>query len=175
MMIKDNVYRVMELFFNAPEKKFHIREIARLTHLSAPGAIKIIDKLKKEGLLISRKEKAVENVWASRQEGFLVMKRCYNLKTLNGSGLIRYLKDRYEEPEAIVLFGSFSRGEDESTSDIDVAIVTGKRLDLDLKGFERKLKRKVNVHEVLLGEAEGEFLNTLANGIVVEGYLKVVG
>jgi len=175
MMLKDNVYRVMEIFFNAPESKFHIREIARLTGLSAPGVIKIIEKLKNEGLLVSRKEKAVENVWASREEGFLVLKRCHNLRDLNGSGLIRYLKDKYEEPEAIVLFGSYSRGEDESTSDIDVAVVTGKRLDLDLKRFERILKRKVNVHEVLLEEAEDDFLNTLANGIVIGGYLKVVG
>lgn len=175
MMLKDNVYRVMEIFFNAPESKFHIREIARLTGLSAPGVIKIIEKLKNEGLLVSRKEKAVENVWASREEGFLVLKRCHNLRALNGSGLIRYLKDKYEEPEAIVLFDSYSRGEDESTSDIDVAVVTGKRLDLDLKRFERILKRKVNVHEVLLEEAEDGFLNTLANGIVIGGYLKVVG
>jgi len=43
------------------------------------------------------------------------------------SGLIALLKDKYEEPEAIVVFGSYARGEDTSESDIDIAVVTKKK------------------------------------------------
>ena len=42
MIIKDNNYKVMKLFFDSPEKKMHIREIARMTKLSPPGVLKIV-------------------------------------------------------------------------------------------------------------------------------------
>lgn len=174
MLTKDNNYRVMKLFFDSPERKFHIREIARLTRLSAPGVIKIIGKLRKEGLLVSEKGKVMEDVHASKSERFLLLKRCYNVQALFESGLMGFLREEYEEPEAIVLFGSYSKGEDVSTSDIDMAIVTKKRLAPDLKRFERMLNRKINIYEVQTEESEREFLNSLANGTVLYGFLKVI-
>ena len=174
MIAKDNTYKVMKLFFDSPEKKFHIREIARLVRLSAPGVINIIGKLKKEGLVISRKEKVVVNVQVAKTEDFRLLKRCYNIQNLNRSGIISFLRDRYEEPEAIVLFGSYSKGEDISTSDIDIAIVTQKALTLDIKKFEKKLKKKINIYEAHIKTAEKEFMNELANGTVLHGYLMMV-
>ena len=71
MIIKDNILRVMDIFFKYPEKKFHLRELERLTHLSMPGVRKIVGKLKKNGLLNSKKEKVVKNFYASRNEKFM--------------------------------------------------------------------------------------------------------
>ncbi|MFH1229833.1 MAG: nucleotidyltransferase domain-containing protein [Candidatus Aenigmatarchaeota archaeon] len=174
MLVKDNNYKVMKLFFDNPEKKFYIREIARLTGLSAPGVLKILKKLKEESLLESEKGKVVENVKAPRSEKFFLLKRSYNILSLFESGLIDFLKDKYEEPEAIVIFGSYSKGEDTSESDIDIAIVTKKEISLDLKKFEKTLKKKVNIYEIQTDKSEREFLNNLVNGTVVYGYLKVL-
>jgi DNA-binding transcriptional regulator LsrR (DeoR family) len=135
MLTKDNSYKVMKLFFDNPDKKFHIREIARRTNLSAPGVIKILKRLKEEALLISRKENVVENFAASRSQRFFWLKKCDNLISLNDSGLLDFLRDKYEEPEAIVVFGSYSNGEDTSQSDIDIAVITKKSVELDLKQF----------------------------------------
>ena len=174
MLTEDNNYKVMKLFFDNPEKKFHIREIARQTCLSASGVLKILKKLKKENLLISERENVVENVEASRSEKFFQLKKTYNIRSLFESGLIERLRDLYEEPEAIVLFGSYSKGEDTSQSDIDIAIVTKKAAHLDLKKFEERLRRKINVYEIQIEAAEKEFLNNLANGTVVYGFLRVL-
>lgn len=174
MLTKDNKYKVMKLFFDSPEKRFHIREIARMTDLSAPGVLKILKKLKEEGLLISEKGKVVENVKASRNEKFFLLKKSYNILSLLESGLTDFLRDKYEEPEAIIVFGSYSRGEDTSESDIDIAIVTKKEIKLDLKKFEKALKRKINTYEIQIDKSEKEFLNNLANGTIVYGYLKVL-
>ncbi len=174
MLRKDNNYKVMKLFFDSPDKKFHIREIARQTGLSPSGVLIILKKLKEETLLVSEKENVVENVTASRNEKFFLLKRAYNTISLFESGLIRYLKDNYEEPEAIVIFGSYSKGEDISQSDIDIAIVTKKEIELDLKDYEKYLKRKINTYEIQIGTARSEFLNNLANGIVVYGFLRVL-
>ena len=164
----------MKLFFDTPEKSFHIREIARLTGLSAPGVIKILKKLKEENLLASERGKVVENVRTTKSQKFFLTKKSNNTLSLFDSGLIDYLKDKYEEPEAIVVFGSYSRGEDSSGSDIDIAVVTKKEMDLDLKQFETYLKRKVSIYEIQVDSSEKEFLNNLANGIVVYGFLRIL-
>lgn len=174
MITKDNNYRVMKLFFDAPEKKFHVRQIARLTQLSAPGVSKIVARLKKEGLLSSESTGLVENVFAAKTGQFLHLKRCYNMMAIHESGLIDLLREEYEEPEAIVLFGSFGRGDDASKSDIDMAIVTSKSKELDLKKIEALLGRKLNIYEIKIRECKKEFLNNLANGVVLYGYLRLI-
>ncbi|MBI2045750.1 nucleotidyltransferase domain-containing protein [Candidatus Pacearchaeota archaeon] len=46
----------------------------------------------------------------------------------------------------IILFGSYSRGEDTKTSDIDLAVIGRKDKILDLYEFEASLNRKINVN-----------------------------
>ena len=173
MITKDNKLLVMEFFFKYPERKFHLRELERLTGLSMPGVKKIVEKFKKEGLLNSEKEKVVKNYFATRNEKFTQIKRAYNLYSIFSSGLLQFLKDKYEEPEAIILFGSYSKGEDISTSDVDIVVVTKKQEKLDLARFENKLTRRITLYEVDLESVEKEFLNTLINGIVLSGYFGV--
>lgn len=174
MITKDNTLKVMELFFRCPEGKFHIREVGRLTELSMPGARKILAKLEKEGLLASKSEDLVKNFYAARNERFISLKRAYNIHSVFSSGLLDFLRKQYQEPEAIVLFGSYSKGEDISGSDIDIAIVTVKRGSQGLSRFEKVLGRKIRLYEVKIKAAEPEFLNSLANGVVLYGYLRVV-
>lgn len=164
----------MKLFLDNPEKKFHIREIARLITLSPATVLKIVKKLKNDGLLISKKEKVVENIKASRNEKFIQLKRCYNIYSLFNSGLIDFLKNQYEEPECVVVFGSYSKGEDISKGDIDITIITKKEMGIDLKKFEKALKRKINIYEIEIAKCSKEFLNNLANGVILYGYLKVL-
>jgi predicted nucleotidyltransferase len=174
MLTKDNSLKIMKLFFDSPEKSFHIREIARLTYLSAPGVLKILKKLKDGGLLESEKGKVVENVRAAKSQKFYLLKKAYNMLSLFDCGLIEYLKDKYEEPEAIVVFGTYSRGEDASGSDIDIAVVTKKEMALDFRKFENCLKRKISIYEIQTDNSQSEFLNNLANGTVVYGFLRVI-
>lgn len=174
MITKNNSLLVMEFFFKYPERKFHLRELERLTGLSMPGVRKIVDRLAKEGLLGSEKEKVVKNYYAKRNEKFVQIKRSYNLYSIFSSGLLDFLKNKYKEPESIVLFGSYGKGEDISKSDIDIAVITPTNKELNLSAFEKKLARKIKIYEIRLEKAEKEFLNTLGNGIVLYGYLKVI-
>lgn len=138
-----------------------------------PGIRNIIKKIEKEYLVASKKEKVVTNVSATRNEKFVTLKRAYNMYVLMKCGLLTKLKEIYEEPEAIILFGSYSKGEDISKSDIDIAIITHLHKQPDLSPFENKLKRKIVIYEMDIKKAEPEFLNTLANGVVLSGYLRV--
>lgn len=169
MITKDNDDRVMELFFKYPLQTFHIREIARLTGLSSTGVIKIVKRLKKEKLLISKKNNVVEEVRAFYEPRFILAKRLYNVDSLYESGLIDALMQFYEQPRAVVLFGSYSKGTDTEKSDIDIAIIS-KGENIDVSKFENKLARKISLHVMNLDGAASEFKNSLANGIVLEGF-----
>lgn len=174
MITKDNNLKVMQLLFKYPYRSFHIREIARLTGLSSTGIIKIIKKLKKEHLLVSKKEKVVEEVKPDFEGRFLFMKRLYNIYSLYDSGLIDYIKRFYELPKTIILFGSYSNGTDTEKSDIDLAVVTSNKKIPDLNKFEIKLARKINIHIIDLDDASKEFKNSLANGMVLEGFFEFI-
>jgi predicted nucleotidyltransferase len=162
----------MEIFFKFPEKNFHLRELSRMVKLSLPAIKKITSRLEKEKLLILKKEKMFINVYASRNEKFVWLKRSYNLNSL--FDLTNYLNNFYEEPEAIVLFGSYSKGEDISKSDVDIAIITNSKKEIDLSKFEKKLARHINLMEIDLKKTEKQFKNSLANGVVLNGGLRIV-
>ncbi|SRR3989344_2069040 len=174
MITKDNNLKIMELFFKYPYGRFHIREIARLTNLSVTGVIKIINRLKKERLVISAKKANIEEVKPDFEGRFLVMKRIYNLYSLYESGLVAYLKGMFEMPKSIILFGSYSDGTDTEISDIDIAIASNKKDMPDLAKFEKKLARKINLHVLDLGTSTKEFRNSIANGIVLEGFAELI-
>jgi predicted nucleotidyltransferase len=174
MITKDNNLKVIEIFFKNPNKSFHIRELSRITGLSPPGIIKIIKKLKKEGLLISKKEKVTEEVKPNFANRFYLIKRLYNFYSLYESGLINYLRGFYEEPQAIILFGSYSKGSDTEKSDIDLCILSNKKNLPDLTNFEKRLNRKINIINSDIDNMKKEFKNSLANGIVLEGYIELI-
>ena len=173
MLNKINSIKILRVFFKTPEGKFHIRQLSRITKISAPGLLKILKKLISEGILVSEKSKIARYISASKSENFIHMKRVYNLYAIYESGLIEFIRKEYEEPECVVLFGSYARGEDISKSDIDIAVITKLRKNSDTSQFS-SLKRKIDVHEINPRNSEKEFLNTLSNGIVLYGYLKVV-
>lgn len=166
---------ILEFFLKHSAGEFHLRELERLTKISLPWVRKITGLLAKEQLILIKKERGLRIAKANRDnELFLAIKQSHNLLSLYKSGVVKMLNESYNHPEAIVLFGSYRRGEDTETSDIDIAVITKRKLNLALAPFEKKLERKMKVLELEKGKIEKEFLNTLANGIVLTGYLEVV-
>ena len=174
MITKDNNLKVMEMFFKFPYSSFHIRELARLTGLSSTGVIKIIKRLKKEKLLVSRKSNNIEEIKPNFDGRFLLTKRLYNIYSLYDSGLVEYIKNYYEMPQSIILFGSYSSGTDTEKSDIDLAVISSKKNLPDIGKFEHKLSRKINLHLIDIKSTPKEFINSLANGIVLEGFAEMI-
>ena len=75
-------------------------------------------------------------------------------------------------PKCIVLFGSFQKGEDIEQSDIDLFIESPK-LKIDLKKFEKKMKRKIELHfKENFSKYPKELKNNIINGTVLFGFLE---
>jgi predicted nucleotidyltransferase len=163
---------VLDLLFLRPTGTFHVRELARLCGISAPTAAKAADALEGEGLARVERGPVVTAVRANLDApAFVRSKRVFNLASAYASGLVDRLVEAYGRPRAIVMFGSYSRGEDVETSDVDIAVVTSKHASPDLSDLEARLERTISLHEVDLGAADEGFRRALANGIVLEGTL----
>lgn len=173
MFDKKNKEKLMQYLFQNPRKNYHIRELARKTNLSASTVSKSIKELHKKEF-VEVKEGVTKQVKLSQNKKTKDYKRVHNLLKLTDSGLIDYLEKKLY-PDAIVLFGSYSKGEDDSNSDIDLAIINGnnKQKQFDISEFEKELNRPVNVQEVDLKDVGENFKLTLANGIILRGYLEL--
>ena len=173
MLQNYNTYRIMQLFFDQPTKLFQLREISRMAKLGLPSAINHVKKLEKDGFVKKEKKSVYESYTANKEsDKYKLYKKNDIILRLNDSGFIQYLTDN-TTPNAIILFGSASRGEDIETSDVDI-FVLAKEEKLNLSGFEKYIKRKINVYfESNIRRMGREFLNNIVNGTKLYGYLKV--
>lgn len=166
--------RALQLFFDDPEGVYHIREIARQTKLHPNMVLRDVALLKKEGLLITRETRAVVEVRANRENPlFIALKRINNIRALYLLGLVDEINKAYSAPEAIVLFGSYSRGEDTKKSDVDIAVITKRQISFNTIKYSRMLKREIQILETDLQTASKDFITNLANGIILKGYLNL--
>lgn len=172
MIEKSTIQKVLAVFFENPSREFYLRELSRMLKLSMPTIISSTDKLANEKLIIKEKGKVITKVMANREgesPNFIKYKRLYNLELILDSGIIDYLSKVYNHPKAIILFGSFSRGDDIEKSDVDIAVITKKKAGFDASKYEKFLGRSVSIHEIYLDEVSEEFRLNLANGIILEG------
>ena len=173
--MKPIVRELLRFFLQNPTGEFTYREIGRKTNLSIGTVSKCVRALEKEKFVKTRKAAKAIFVKANiDNQLFIQIKKAYNIEIVYSSGLVKYLAQRLV-PDAIVLFGSYSKGEDYKDSDIDIAIVEGRESECELNDFEKKLKRKINLTRIksLKGTSK-EFRNTLSNGIVLEGAIEVI-
>jgi len=176
MLTEDNKVRILRLFFEGSNERLHLREVARRVGLSATGAMKILWSLETEGM-VKKKQTVVTTEYNGNydNEKFMALKKSLNFYSLHSSELVSKIVDFYRIPECIVIFGSYAKGENTRESDIDIAVMTGMKEYPQLDIYESDLKRKISLHLINnIQNEEKEFINTLANGIVLYGYLEVL-
>ncbi|MBI4015270.1 MAG: nucleotidyltransferase domain-containing protein [Candidatus Aenigmarchaeota archaeon] len=178
MLYKDNRYKILRVFFNDPNPAgtgFQLRQIGRIVKITPKSVAKYLNELANEGLIIKSEHSIYKYpvYWPNRSStDFLFLKKMDNILSIKESGLIDFL-DRNCMPDAIVLFGSFSRGEDVKESDIDLFMVA-KEKQLDIAKFEKYLDKQINIiWEENFNRLSKELRNNIINGIVLHGYLKV--
>ena len=171
---------ILEIFIKEPEKEFHVRQISKLLNKSPTTISKYLKNFEKQGILKSKK-KFNHLLFKANAENrsFRQNKLFYNLKLLQDSGLINFLENELNHPEAIILFGSFAKAENLSSSDIDLLIISPLKKEIDLKKFEKKIGYKIQIFihsrkEInKMKEKNKELLNNLVNGILISGYWEV--
>jgi len=172
MSIKE---RIKGYFFDNPTSKMRVRQIERKVGVPLPSAIRYTKELEKEGILFSLTIANIKVYSADRSsKNYLLDKRLHNIRKVFKSGLIDYLIEKYSNP-AIILFGSYSRGEDIESSDIDFYIETPTKKEFSYEKFEKKLNRRIQlfVHKEIKKVSNPLLANNIINGIVLNGFVEV--
>lgn len=175
-MIKKNIKQIIkEFFFLNPTAKMRVRQLEKKLKLPLPSVIRYCKELDGERIL---KKVRISNIvfYSSDRSSkiFLVEKKLFNIKELYDSGLIDFLIVELNNP-SIILFGSYSKGEDIEDSDIDIYIETHSKKDIILKDFEKKLQRKIQIFKYNnIKEISNKHLsNNIINGILLNGFVEV--
>ena len=163
---------ILRLLFIKAGSSFNARGLAKNLGVSQTAVAKALPLLSQKGFVSVQKDKesgrfSIElNRDNPRVIGF---KRAENLRIIYESGLVEFLTERFPG-SLIVLFGSFSFGEDTVNSDIDIAVVGVKEKKTDLSGFVKKLQKPIILHfyQSLKGINKNLKENIL-NGIILKG------
>ncbi len=151
-------------------EKLSQREIAQTLKVSPTAIANSLKKLRDSSLIKIEKTKTINFISFNRDEQKAIeMKRVENLKNIYASGLSDYLHNALAGA-TIILFGSYSKGEDTTNSDIDIAIVERKNKTLELEKYEKILARKINVNLYnSWQEIQKHLKNNILNGILLHG------
>ncbi len=129
--------KVLELFINNPYEQYYLREASRILEISPMTVKRALALLLNERLLVREKFKNQILFRANMDSpAFLHLKTAYNLAWLEERDLMEYVKERLPGLSTLVLYGSFAKGENDESSDIDLlAIAPVKRADLHLTDY----------------------------------------
>ncbi|HLD55363.1 MAG TPA: nucleotidyltransferase domain-containing protein [Candidatus Nanoarchaeia archaeon] len=169
-------YEIIRFLFANVGEKFNQREIALKINASPTAISNSIKFLKQEGFVFAELDKSSKTFEISlniNNEDVFYMKRVENLREIYLSGLKDFLEEKFPG-KVIVLFGSFSRGEDAFNSDIDIAILEEKEKEVDIKKFEIFLNKKINLQFYgPLNSIHKNLRENILNGIVISGSFKL--
>ena len=150
------------------------RDLAKILKVSPTAIANSLKAIKEENLINIEKTKTINFVSLNREERRAIeMKRVENISNIYISGLIGFLEE--ELPGGtIILFGSYSKGEDMNTSDIDISVIGRKEKNLDLAKFELLLKRKIIIQFYdSLKTIHKNLKESILNGIVLSGSIEL--
>jgi len=164
-------YEIFRLLCFKSGDKLNQREISLLLEVSPVAISKSLDDLEKGEFINVQKNKKMnlKLISLNRENSkILGFKRSENLKNIYESGLNKFLEENFPGA-SIILFGSYSKGEDISSSDIDIAI-EDKEKNIDYEIYEKKLERNISLHFFnSFKKINKELRENIFNGIVLEG------
>jgi predicted nucleotidyltransferase len=146
---------LFSLFFTNPEQEYFPRQLERLSGIFVGNLQKELLKMEQTGLLASRRLGQLKLYKLNIRHPLYNDLKGVVAKTVGLEETIRGALGRIEGIEAACIYGSFARGEERSSSDVDLLIVGAvkeKPLIGAIKGLEEKLQREINY--TLYTEAE---------------------
>ena len=167
--------KIKEYFFLNPTLKLRVRQIERAVKVPLPSVIRYTKELEEEKVLKSSEIANITTYSADRtSQQFLLEKKLFNIQQLFSSELIKFLVEKLSNP-AVVVFGSYSRGEDIEKSDIDLYIETPSKKKINIEKFEKGLQRKIQVfvYNNIQNVENKELANNIANGITLNGFVEI--
>ncbi|MBI2136263.1 nucleotidyltransferase domain-containing protein [Candidatus Woesearchaeota archaeon] len=170
--------QVLELFFNESSKHWHFEEIVKKSRLSRDKVNKWLKKFMDEGIIMKVEETGKLPYYISNfsQPSYKNRKKLYALNLFYRKGLLNHLT-ALDKAQTVILFGSFSRADWNTESDIDIFIY-GKDDEFEQGKYQKLLKREIQTFTCKDKKELSKFregvLKNILNGYIVKGNLDFV-
>ncbi len=176
----DSYRKCVQWFFAYPTTEMSLNDLSKVLSMSKTTTRKIVMQLAKERFL---KMGELGKVWriSCNQEHFYnrTLKISSNLEKVYLSGIIQEVYKTVPGARAIILFGSYRKGDDSEKSDIDIAVEVLDNQDLRIVelgivpefGYRKDIP--VNLHIFSRNKIDLNLFANISNGIVLEGFLEV--
>jgi predicted nucleotidyltransferase len=178
--LSDAYEKVLRWFFAYPLTEFSLTDLCKHVQISKTTANTVVRILVEEEFLTL---KQVGNIWRIRcnqNHSFNITKKIpYNLELVYFSGIISAILEQIPNTRCIVLYGSYRKGDDVETSDIDIAVEVLDNMEntmielgiISQIGYRHNIK--VNVLKFTRQNINLNLFVNIANGVVLYGTLEV--
>lgn len=172
--------RILRWFFAYPNKDFTFNELCKATGTSKTNAKVVVEELIRRGFIAKT---VLGRLWRlvahPQSEKFRQMKIAATFENVYASGIVELVRKKYPQARAIILFGSFRKGDDIVGSDIDIAVEVSGKQELVIEslgvihwfGYRRDVM--INIHIFSRQNVDINLFSNIANGIVLDGFLEV--
>ncbi|MFH0700828.1 MAG: nucleotidyltransferase domain-containing protein [Candidatus Woesearchaeota archaeon] len=164
--------QITELFFNEPSRPWHFKDIVRQAKISENRANYWLKILKKEQIILYNKIEGEMPFYTANfaHSNYKMKKKLYALEHFYKIGFLRHLE--LLDADTIVIFGSFSRADWHTKSDIDLFII-GSDEKLEKDKYESLLKREIQLftfkNKKEIQKVNPYLINNVTNGYFIKG------
>jgi predicted nucleotidyltransferase len=168
--------KVIELFFNEGTKHWHFKEVVKEAKISEDRANHWLKKLVKEEIILHIKEKGKMPYFIANfdKSNYKMKKKMYVYQKLIDSGLIEDIQS-LNDVKTAVIYGSFSRADWYTESDIDIFIF-GKDDKIDIDRYFSFFGREIQLHSFKnkkeLKEIRSGIMQNIINGYFIKGKIQ---
>jgi|SRR3989344_963206 len=172
--------KILYWFFSFPYKKTTLSNLSSFLKISKTTANEEINKLIKEEFIF---REIVGKAWQlscnTKHKYNFSKKIAYNLEMISNASILDKIYKEIKNPRAIILFGSYRKGDDTEESDIDIAVemIGNEKLKIKefttFRQFGNRKNVKVNLHLFSRNNINNNLFSNIANGIILDGFLEV--
>ncbi len=176
--VNEAFQKVLIWFFSFPNREISLSDLAVNLKISKLTASTVVKQLVRIGFL---KVEPLGRIWRiTCNKGHIFnysRKVAYNLILIQESGIMAEIRRIIPNSQAVVLFGSYRKGDDTEKSDIDIAVeVLGndepKIHTLGNIDIGYRTGVEVNLHIFSRNKVDLNLFANIANGIVLDGFLE---
>jgi len=138
---------LLGLFFNNPDDRFYLREIARHIGKDAAGIKRELDNLVKMGLLAREKRGVQKYYFVNKSSPIFSEMKGLIFKTTGVQGAMKASLSRLKGVKTSFIYGSYAKGSEKEDSNINLMVigqVNITELNDVVMGLEEKMKREID-------------------------------
>jgi predicted nucleotidyltransferase len=178
-VLNEAYQKVLQWFFSYPNTEIGLNDISEALEIAKTTAKIIVNKLQQEGFLSVNTVGRALRIKCNPIHPFNTVRKIgFNLTTIYESGIINEIHKIIPNSKAVVLFGSYRKGDDTEKSDIDIAVEITSNEEpkiiplgvLQQLGYRKNVP--VNLYIFSRNKVDLNLFANIANGILLEGFLE---